>query len=201
MSIPSTVPAALSGRMREAWETIRDYYRDHGIEPTVREVGARMRLSQPNNAARYVTALKESGHYAAAVDPRCRVVADRAIPFYGLVCAGSGLPNSDPDKKWLNLGHLFRDPNLFALEVRGDSMIDSLVAPGDYVLVRPEKELRSGMTVIVRLGDEFVMKNYRLDATGRVWLYPKNRRMKPREVKPGDEAEIIGVVVGVVRKG
>lgn len=200
MTIPSSDPATLSGRLRDVWQAIHDYYREHGLEPTVREVGMRCGISPPNNAVRFINALKESGHYAAAVDPRCRVVGEREFPFYGHVCAGDGLPSSEPDEKRLNLGKMFSHPDLFALRVRGESMIDSLVAPGDYVLVRPEKDLRSGMTVIVRINDEFVMKSYRV-VDGRVWLYPKNRRMKRREVKPGDEAQIIGIVVGVVRKG
>lgn len=202
MSIPSSAPAALSGRLREVWEAIRDYYRDHGLEPTVREVGMRCGIRPPNNAVRLIHALKESGHYAAAVDPRCRVAGERAIPLWGVVCAGSGLPNPEPEEKRLVLNQLFPDPTVFALRVRGESMIDAHVQSGDYVIVKPEGEPKNGTNVVVRIGDELSLKRYcREQATGRVWLYPQNRRMKRREVKPGDEAVILGVMVGVIRHG
>jgi repressor LexA len=199
------VPAALSGRLREAWEAVRDYYRDHGLEPTVREVGLRMGLTPPNNAIRYINALKDSGHYAAAVDPTCRVALDSepwSVPLNGYVCAGAGVANlSEPDADArLSMEELFPyTEKLFALKVRGDSMIGAQIRSGDFAVIRHDPAPKTGEKVVVNIDGELTLKVYRA-VRGSVWLWPCNEEHEPIQLCTQPGARVLGVLVGIIRK-
>lgn len=85
----------------------------------------------------------------------------------------------------------------FALQVTGDSMIDEHIADGDYVIITKQSTARDGQIVAVRDDDgEATLKRY-FKEKNRIRLEPANKAMK---AVYRDKVEIIGVLVGVVRK-
>ena len=89
--------------------------------------------------------------------------------------------------------------NLYALKVRGTSMIDALVDDGDTVLVEPTRQAKNGEMVVARLRLENETTLKRLYQEGdRVRLQPANRQMEPI-TSPADNVEVQGRVVGVIR--
>ena len=88
------------------------------------------------------------------------------------------------------------EPGCFALRVRGDSMINAGILSGDKVVVRPQQTADDGQIVVARIGDEATVKRLRR-RNGVVWLMPENDNYDPID---GTEAEIIGIVRGVVRE-
>ena len=88
------------------------------------------------------------------------------------------------------------DPDCFALRVRGDSMIGAGILDGDKVVIRPQQTAQDGQIVVARIGDEATVKRLRR-RNGRIWLMPENDNYEPID---GSEAEIIGLVKGVVRE-
>lgn len=89
------------------------------------------------------------------------------------------------------------DGDLFALTVSGDSMIDAAICDGDIVTVRRQDSADHGDIVAALLDDEVIVKVLRRQENdGRVWLMPRNSAYEPI---PGDQAQILGKVVGVLR--
>ncbi len=85
---------------------------------------------------------------------------------------------------------------MFALNVRGDSMIDAAICDGDVVVVRQQSVADNGDIVAALIDGEATVKVYRAQA-GRVELVPSNPRYS---VIPGDRASILGKVVCVLRR-
>ena len=84
---------------------------------------------------------------------------------------------------------------VFALRVRGESMIDAAICDGDTVVVRQQSEAHSGQIVAAMIDDEATVKVYRR-RNGHVYLEPRNPEY---EVIDGDQATVLGVVVSVLR--
>lgn len=85
----------------------------------------------------------------------------------------------------------------FVLNVRGESMIDAGILPGDMVVVRRQSDARDGDVVVALVGDEdATVKRFFRDG-GRVRLQPENDSMEP--IYP-DEVAILGKVVAVLRR-
>ncbi|MBQ5357400.1 MAG: repressor LexA [Oscillospiraceae bacterium] len=115
------------------------------------------------------------------------------IPVIGVVTAGMpilAVENREGTMAWEG------DPGCFALRVRGDSMMNAGILDGDKVVVRPQSTADDGQIVVARIGDEATVK--RLSRrNGQVWLLPENPAYDPID---GTEAELIGLVRGVVRE-
>jgi len=93
------------------------------------------------------------------------------------------------------LRQLAGESDLFALTVRGDSMIDAAICDGDIVTVRRQDSADHGDIVAALLDDEATVKQLRRQ-DGQVWLMPRNPAYEPI---CGEQARILGKVVGVLR--
>lgn len=134
------------------------------------------------------------------------------IPILGRIQAGEPLPvpgsdfaRFDPDHAVAVASSLFskRDQvnDLYALEVRGDSMIDAMINDGDIVIMRPVKEIRNGEMVAVWLKDvEETTLKYIYKENGRLRLQPANPAYKPIIIDQPENVEVQGKVVMVIRK-
>ncbi|WTZ46699.1 hypothetical protein OG241_31575 [Streptomyces sp. NBC_01390] len=89
----------------------------------------------------------------------------------------------------------FRNSRTCRFPVSGDSMIDAAICDGDIVTVRRQDSADHGDIVAALLEDEATVKVLRRQ-DGRVWLMPRNPSYEPI---PGDDAQILGKVVGVLR--
>jgi repressor LexA len=86
----------------------------------------------------------------------------------------------------------------FALRVKGNSMRDEGILPGDVVVVQKQATARNGQTIIALINGEATIKTYQRKA-GTVELHPANETMQPIVVQPTDAFLIEGIVVGVIR--
>jgi repressor LexA len=122
---------------------------------------------------------------------------DSAIPLMGQVAAGVPI-EAIQNEETLSLGDCFGNVGeLFALEVRGDSMIDEDIRPGDYAICRRSSTAASGDLVIARVEDgQATLKRLHKDKTG-IRLQPANASYQP--IIPAT-CHIDGVVVGLVRR-
>jgi repressor LexA len=99
----------------------------------------------------------------------------------------------------LDFKELFGSPNCFALRVRGQSMIENHIDDGDYVVIRKQAEAENGERVVAMVDDEVTLKRFFRDKN-RVRLEPANKDMDPIIVDPKANLQILGVLVGVIRK-
>lgn len=128
------------------------------------------------------------------------------VPVFGSIAAGeplhipgAGVSRSEADEvvdlpTFLTGGN----PDIFAVRVKGESMIDALVADGDLVLLEPAVDARNGEMVAAELnGEEVTLKHFFMQ-NGSVTLQPANSTMDPFVV-PAENVQVRGRVVGVVR--
>ena len=208
----------LSTKQEAIVEFIKGFLEDHHFPPTVRDIQAGCEISSTSvvdynlrilqregyirrrsEVSRGIELLKDSSGREARPD---NVVA---VPVFGSIAAGEPLhipgaaTRSDADEivdlpSFLTRGN----PEVFAVRVKGESMIDALVADGDLVVLEPAADARNGDMVAAEInGDEVTLKHFFIQ-NGTVTLQPANAQVDPIVV-PADKVQVKGKVVGVVR--
>ncbi|WP_040799062.1 transcriptional repressor LexA [Nocardia higoensis] len=204
--------STLPPRQRRILEVIRDWVVEHGYAPGTRQIGEAVGLRSPSAVARHLRALEERGFLrrgtavARPIDVRLFLRAESAaaggentvtVPVVGDIAAGAPILAEEHCDDTLTLPReLVGRGTVFALRVRGDSMIDAAICDGDTVVVRSQREAQSGDIVAAMIGDEATVKVLRRRG-GHVLLEPRNPAY---EVIDGDEAVILGKVVSVMRR-
>lgn len=194
----------LNDRAREILAFIRKFSREHGSSPTIREIGEHFKISSTNGVRYYLDLLKKDGHIAQEkrISRGIRAMAPPApmgIPVLGRVAAGQPIFAEQNQSGTLEMDGLFGETSsLFALQVRGDSMIDAGILEGDYVIVRKQDVARPGEVVVALLEDEATVKYFQ-PRRAHVELVPANEKYEPIVVGKDDAFRILGTVRGVVR--
>ena len=176
---------------------VNQFIQENGYSPSVREIGEAVGLRSTASVSYHLQALQAKGLLQApGAKGRKRALVTGArpgqIPVVGVVTAGMpilAVENQEGTIPW-------NDPGCFALRVRGDSMLNAGILPGDKVVVRPQSTADDGQIVVARLEDEATVKRLRRRG-GEIWLLPENDAYDPID---GTRAEIIGVVKAVVRE-
>jgi repressor LexA len=121
------------------------------------------------------------------------------IPLAGRIAAGVPVEAVE-DRETINLAELVEDRDVFALQVRGDSMIDDHICSGDVVLVERTSQVQDGDIVVALVeGSETTLKRFYREPGGMARLQPANPEMAPIRV-PLAEVQIQGRVLAVLRK-
>ena len=192
----------LTERQQDVYEFIRDKIKNRGYGPTVREIGENFQISSPNGVMCHLKALEKKGlitrspNKSRAIElTREAMDEDKGVPLVGTVAAG--MTNlAFEQKERVDFGEMLHRKNQFALQVRGDSMIDAQIADGDYVVVRKQKTAAPGQMVVAQTDEGEATLKYWFPEADRIRLQPANSTMKPLYVK---NAHVVGIVVGVVR--
>jgi len=195
----------LTERQKKIIEFLKSYVKDHGYPPTMREIGEHFGFTWP--AARgHLIALGRKG--VIRINPLksrgIEIIGLRQkdaveLPVAGRITAGEPILAIEEIESHMLLDkNLFKDSNAFVLRIKGDSMVEAGIFDGDYVVVRPQKEITSGEVGVVLIGEEATVKKISVKR-GSVTLIPANKMMKPVTYKP-DEVSIVGKVIGVIRK-
>ena len=179
-----------------------------GRPPTVRELCKAFHIASPRGVSDHLLALETKGYIRRApLKSRGIELCDQpgGIPIVGDVAAGHPILAVENLTGSLELDTAFGQGELFAVRVKGDSMLQCGILNGDHVVVRRQPEIRNGAVAVVYLNGEATVKRiYKTRAGYR--LQPANDAYNPIEVdqpKPGEESgtdfRIAGPVVGVVR--
>lgn len=177
---------------------VNQFIQENGYAPSVREIGAAVGLNSTASVSYHIQQLRQSGLIEAPNSKgrkRALVTGSRLgqIPVVGVVTAGIpilAIENQEGTMAWDG------EPGCFGLRVRGDSMIGAGILSGDTVVVRPQQTAEDWQIVVALLGDEATIKRLRR-RNGEIWLLPENDAYSPID---GTEAQIIGLVKGVVRQ-
>jgi len=193
-------------------EFIRWFMADKGYSPSVGDIVAGCGLSSPNLAQYHLNVLEREGmvRRTPGVFRSIQLVhgANREIPLLGVIAAGAPIPVPESGN-WVEsteeVLELSRElvgdgEHLFALKVRGRSMIDACVMDGDIVVMEAAQSAVDGDMVAVWLKDEHEVTLKRIyREKDHIRLQPANRQMEPLYVDP-DNVTIQGRVVAVIRK-
>lgn len=205
--MPSPEKEPLTPRQDEILSWVKGFIRDHGMPPTVREIGTAFDIKS-STVFDLLQVLERKGHLRRGDQgARSLIVKGRGqrhecacqeVRVMGRVRAGAPIEAIEDDcgtiavKKDLLCGR-----TAFALKVEGDSMIDAGILDGDYVVVRKQETADDGDIVVALIENEATLKRFFRDADG-VRLEPANRNMTFTRVTT-DEFRILGTLVGVVR--
>ncbi|HYR93028.1 MAG TPA: transcriptional repressor LexA [Methylomirabilota bacterium] len=206
----------LTDKQQEVLGFIRTFVTKHGVPPTVREIGDRFKVT-PRAAFDHLRALERKGALQRRVsagrtsraltltDPPTR--ATHAVPILGRVAAGQPLLATENREGELHIAPASlpgRAEDLFALRVRGESMIEAHICDGDLVLVR-RQDSASPNDIVVALVEsesgeaEATVKRFSREGE-RVVLKPEHPTMAPIVIDPRrTPVTILGKVVGVLR--
>ena len=194
---------SLTARQLEVFEFLREKIVNRGYGPTVREIGEEFDISSPNGVMCHLRALEKKGliirdkRKSRAIELSATVQEEEAgLPLVGRVAAGV-LHEAIEQHDRIDFAEFFHRPDHFVLEVTGDSMIEAHIDEGDYVVVRKQPTARSGDMVVARTEEGEATLKFWFPEKGRIRLQPANSNMEPIYV---NEAQIDGVVVGVVRR-
>lgn len=120
------------------------------------------------------------------------------IPMAGVVAAGAPI-EVVPQAELIEVPpSMLRGGQTIALRVKGESMKDDGILPGDLVIVRKQQTARNGQTVVALVNHEATIKTY-IKKDSHIELHPANSAMAPIMVRPSDEFHIEGIVIGVIR--
>ena len=181
---------------------IETYIRQHGYGPSVREMGAAVGIQSTATVSYHLRALTEAG--SIKMDPgkkrsislsepeESRQSASSWVPLVGTVAAGQPILAVEQIEGYLPWEG---GEGWFALRVKGESMKNAGILPGDQVIVRPQATAEPGEIVVALLEDEATVKRFSR-RNGHIWLLPENEDFDPID---GDRAALLGVVRGVIR--
>src|ERR1051325_11533963 len=196
----------LNERAREIHSFIQRFRREKGSAPTIREIGRQFGISSTNGVRYYLNLLEKAGYIRRTGGisrgigtSSATATAAPGIPVLGRVAAGQPILAEENWSGSLELTDMFGETEqLFALQVRGDSMVDAGILPGDYVIVQKQETARAGEIVVAGLAAEATVK-YSQPRRERGELGRANEKYEPIRVTADSDFRILGTVRGVVR--
>ena len=168
----------LTHKQQEIYDYILSFAQENGYPPSVREIAQHVGLKSPSTVHFHLKGLREAGLISQAEGKT------RAITIT------DGCHN--------RRDQVPRVGEHFALRVRGESMIEAGILPGDLVVVHQQRDVNPGDIVVALFEDEATVKTFRRE-NGHVWLYPENSSGEYQPID-GEGCSILGRVVAVVRR-
>lgn len=212
----------ITDRQKEILTFIQRTTEDRGFPPTIREIGEEMDIRSTNGVNDHLKALERKGFLTRGEQQsRSLVPTKRArmilglgakksdptmldIPLLGRVAAGAPLLAQENVEDTVRIDSFLLGGNgkeVFALRVKGNSMIDDGIHDGDFIFVKKAPTAAPGEIVVALIEDEATVKRY-FPEGDRVRFQPANKDMEPIYVAKSDfkQTMILGRVVGVYRK-
>jgi repressor LexA len=188
------------------YETIVRMIREQGYAPSVREIGDAVGLKSPSTVHFHLKGLRSTGLISQAEGKTRAISVNSAaaeksrkdqIPLLGSVAAGSPILAEECNEDYITFDTDGLVGEHFALKVRGESMLNAGILPGDLVIVHQGQRVRNGDIVVALFEDEATVKTYHMEKNGHVWLLPENEAYEPID---GEGCAIVGRVVAVIRR-
>jgi repressor LexA len=204
---------AITKRQRQVYDFIAEFVHRNQYSPSFEEIGEGLGLTSLATVHKHISNLEKKGllsrdyNRSRSIDllpPKGRlkqsmsVNSGTMVPLMGRIAAGQPIEAIERAET-ISLADFTRSKEVFALEVRGESMQDEHILDGDYVLVEKTKVAHNGDIVVALVeGSDATLK--RLYREGEnIRLQPSNAKMKPIIV-PAKNVEVQGRVIGVLRK-
>lgn len=194
--------AELTHMQQKIYDYIAACVQNQGYPPSVREIGDAVGLKSPSTVHFHLKHLEEAGVITkGAGKGRALALTEppapkNQVPVLGNVAAGSPILAEECIEDYLPFDTGGREGEYFALRVRGESMLNAGILPGDLVVVHSQPVARHGEIVVAMIEDEATVKRLSLRG-GQVWLMPENDGYSPID---GTHAQILGKVSAVVRR-
>lgn len=198
----------LTARQQELFDFLKDFFREKGFPPTLREMASHSGLKGPRGPQKTLNILERKG-YIRKIPGESRAIEILgfsssniiSIPIVGRVRAGEPILAIENIEGYFNLDRSFASSkDVFLLRVQGDSMIDAHIQDGDFALVKPQSNAENGEIVVALIEDEATIKRI-FTERDLIRLEPANPHMEPIVIKKGEKkVSLVGKVVGIFRK-
>lgn len=193
----------LTKRQSEIYGLIKTFISDNGYAPSYREIAAELKLSSVATVAEYISVLETKGYLSKEGNSARSLQLTPSwdersfeIPLMGTIAAGKPI-EAIRTNETIEIPRDMMGPNVFALKVSGDSMIDDGIMDGDYVIIEKTNHPKNGDIVVALVDNENVtLKRFFREKT-RIRLQPANKNYKPIYTR---QALVQGRVKGVIRK-
>lgn len=203
------MPITLYNRQKKILDFVNQYIAKHGTSPTLVEIAKAMRLSSLATVHEHLQALARKGvirrlsGIARGIEVLKKDIGTREqtidLPLFGFIAAGSPIePYSDSDATiQISPFLLSGKTRAYALQVKGQSMVEDGIFDGDYVVLEETSQAKNGDIVVALINSEIATLKRIYFEKDRVKLSPANAQMKPIYAK---NVTIQGKVVGLIRK-
>lgn len=172
---------------------------NNGISPTMREICRDLGYASTSTAYRHIKSLSDKGYIIKdnGSNRSIRLANSNAkqVPVMGTVAAGQPILAIEDISDYVTVNSHYDADELFALKLKGDSMIEIGMNSGDIIIARKSNVARNGQIVVALIDDEATVKEYYKE-NGHFRLQPYNQNMEPIIV---DDIKILGIVVSLVR--
>ena len=198
---------AITKRQKQVIDFLSGFTQKNGYSPSYEEIASGLGLSSLATVHKHITNLQNKGLLARAhnrsrsIDVLPNRSAKRGydrLPMLGRIAAGRPIEAIETAET-ISLGDIIGNREVFALEVRGDSMRDEHIVNGDYVLVERTNTAREGEIIVALIdGADATLKRFYREG-GMIRLQPSNKEMAPI-FAPAANVNIQGKVLGIIRK-
>ncbi len=191
----------ISKIQNQIFDYIKNIIEQRGVAPSVREIGQAVGLSSTSSVQYHLNALEKAGYIQRDANlKRTLRLADAMpkathIPLVGTVTAGQPILAVESIEDYIPVPIRNNGKNMFALRVRGDSMINAAILDGDIVIIEQQPVANNGDIVVALIEDEATVKRFYKE-NGHFRLQPENDNYDPIIV---DSLTILGKVATVIR--
>jgi len=204
---------ALTKRQKQVLDFIANFLDDHGYCPSYDEIARGLELASLATVHKHISVLEGKNYLKRGFNQsrsleltpkylqesrRTRPAAPE-IPLLGRIAAGAPVEAVE-QRETLNFADFAGNPNTYALEVRGNSMIDEHICDGDLILLERVAQARDGDIVVALVaGSDATLKRFYRESADTIRLQPANSTLKPILV-PARDVMIQGRLLAVLRK-
>ena len=198
----------INHKERAVYEFIIDTIKKEGFSPSVRDIKVNLNIKSTSTVHAYLEKLEKKGYIQKEAGKSRTIRVDNVdasgrrtsirVPIIGQVTAGIpilAIENHDGYLDFPIYKQSYMNARLFALKIRGDSMVEAGIMNGDYVVVEKRNYADNGEIVVALIDDEATVKKYFIE-DGNIRLQPCNQAMRPIIVK---DATVLGKVISVLR--
>jgi len=202
---------ALTKRQKQVLDFIATFVDDNGYCPSYEEIARGLELASLATVHKHISVLESKNYLkrgfnqSRSLELAPKYVQEQRrtrpteIPLLGRIAAGSPVEAVE-QREVLSFSDFTGDGNTFALEVRGNSMIEDHICDGDMILLERVKDARDGDIVVALVGgSDTTLKRFYREGPDMIRLQPANAALKPILV-PARDVEIQGRLLAVLRK-
>jgi repressor LexA len=205
---------AVTKRQKQVLDFVAGFVEENGYSPSYEEIREGLNLKSLATIHKHITTLeskqylKRGFNQSRSLDLGPKYVQEQKkqrqetaleVPLAGRIAAGAPVEAIEQREK-VGFGDFLGNPDVYALEVRGDSMIEDHICSGDVALIERTTEVRDGDIVVALIdGTEATLKRFFREPDGMARLQPANSALQPIFV-PQKDLEIQGRLLAVLRK-
>jgi repressor LexA len=196
----------LPAQKQKIFQFLKDFIHEHGYAPTLSETAKHFKVSSLATIHEHLEFLETHGFIKREgrsmiiphLNHELEKISAVLVPIVGLITAGAPIEAIEDREAELPVPkEIVKNKNTYILKVRGDSMVESLIADGDYVICQKTEYAKDGDTVVAMLEDGTATLKKFFKTKSLIRLQPANKKYKPLYA---NNVVIQGKVLGIIRR-